>query len=75
MTHKPNLNDDLEQSIKHLMEVFNREFDMQPTMTDIAGLMLAKEVSLMTLALDRIEGRLNELIEPLRIHQPPETEH
>ncbi|WP_422136550.1 hypothetical protein [Endozoicomonas sp. ALD040] len=75
MTDKPNLNDDLEQSIKHLMEVFSREFGMDPTMSDLAGLMLAKEVSLMTLALDRIEGRLNELIEPLRIHQPTETEH
>ena len=75
MTQKANINEDLENSIQHLLEVFSKEFSMQPTMTDLVGFMLAKEVSLLTLSLDRIEARLNELVEPLKMNHPSATQH
>ena len=64
------VNQELEQAVTRMAEVFRKHCETKATPADVATLMLSREVNLLTLQLERIEERLTELIEPFKTTQP-----
>ena len=75
MTHQAQLNEDLNEAMTLLIDAFKDQCGAPPTPADIAGMMLAKEISLLTLAINNLEERISEASERLTRLTPKAGSH